>query len=98
GVMLHVKNPALFRPVATYLTLLTLARKQAPEAFAFRTTPYEFETEKPAFDLLTGSARAREAILAGAAPADVIAQGAPGGPGFLEVVAAAEARLERAGA
>jgi uncharacterized protein YbbC (DUF1343 family) len=48
GVMLHVTTPTLFRPVATYLTLITLARAQAPEAFAFRTTPYEFESAIPA--------------------------------------------------
>jgi uncharacterized protein YbbC (DUF1343 family) len=98
GVMLHVKNPGLFRPVATYLTLLTLARRQAPEAFAFRTSAYEFETEHPAFDLLTGSARAREAILNGAKPEEVIELVSPVDPSWRDVVAQAEARLERASA
>ncbi len=62
GVMLHVTNPATFRPVTTYLTLIALAKTQAPEAFAFRTQPYEFESEHPAFDLLTGSSEARQAL------------------------------------
>ncbi|MDF3068372.1 MAG: hypothetical protein K0R38_3973 [Polyangiaceae bacterium] len=96
GVMLHVTNPALFRPVATYLTLITLARAQNPEAFQFRTTPYEFETEIPAFDLLCGSAEARTAIAAGASAEDVVATTAPVDPSFREAVVAAEARLERA--
>jgi uncharacterized protein YbbC (DUF1343 family) len=96
GVMLHVTNPELFRPVATYLSLITLARAQAPEAFAFRTSPYEFETTIPAFDLLTGSDRARQAILAGASPLEVQNLVAPVDPALRDVVAEAEARLERA--
>jgi len=51
GVMLHVTSAQLFAPVAlTYLRLIALARAQAPEAFAFRATPYEFESAVPAFD------------------------------------------------
>ncbi len=96
GVMLHVTNPALFRPVTTYLTLLSLARAQAPEAFQFRTTPYEFEDAIPAFDLLTGSSEARTAILGGASAEDVVATTAPVEPALRELALAAEARLERA--
>ena len=98
GVMLHVTNPLLFRPVATYLRLIALARAQAPEAFAFRNTPYEFETEKPAFDLLTGSAAAREAIEAGASPEDVVSLVAPVDPSSAAAVLAAEARVATASA
>jgi len=97
GVMLHVTNPALFRPVTTYLTLIALARAQAPEAFQFRTTPYEFEETIPAFDLLTGSSEARTAILGGASTEDVVATTAPVDPALRDVVLAAEARLDRAG-
>jgi uncharacterized protein YbbC (DUF1343 family) len=96
GVMLHVTNPLLFRPVATYLRLIALARAQAPEAFAFRHTPYEFETDVPAFDLLTGSAAARTALEAGASAEDVVSLVAPVEPSCAEAVLAAEARLERA--
>ena len=96
GVMLHVTNPLLFRPVATYLRLIALARAQAPEAFAFRNTPYEFETEVPAFDLLTGSGAARAAIEAGASPEDVVSLVAPVDPSLAQAVLDAEARLQRA--
>jgi uncharacterized protein YbbC (DUF1343 family) len=96
GVMLHVTSPQLFRPVATYLRLIALARAQAPEAFAFRNTPYEFETDVPAFDLLTGSGAARAALEAGASPEDVVSLVAPVDPAFAEVVTAAEARLAHA--
>ncbi len=96
GVMLHVTNPALFRPVATYLALIAVARAQAPESFEFRATPYEFETTRPAFDLLTGSARAREALLAGAGPEDVARLVAPLDPVLCDRVLEAEDRLTRA--
>jgi uncharacterized protein YbbC (DUF1343 family) len=96
GVMLHVTTPSLFRPVATYLTLITLARAQAPESFEFRSTPYEFEATIPAFDLLTGSSEARTAIAAGASAEDVVATTALVDPALREAVVAAEARAERA--
>jgi uncharacterized protein YbbC (DUF1343 family) len=98
GVMLHVTNSRLFRPVAAYLTLITLARRMAPEAFAFRATPYEFESEIPAFDLLTGSDRARRAILEGAPPEDVVAEVALVDTALRRTVLEAEARVERASA
>jgi uncharacterized protein YbbC (DUF1343 family) len=96
GVMLHVTNSQLFRPVQAYLTLLCQARAQAPEAFEFRTAPYEFESAIPAFDLLTGSSRARTAILEGARAEDVVALVSPVDASWGETVREAEARLERA--
>ena len=96
GVMLHVTNAQLFRPVATYLRLIALARAQAPEAFAFRHTPYEFETTVPAFDLLTGSGAARAALEAGASAEEVVSLVAPVDAALVEAVTQAEARLERA--
>ena len=93
GVMIHVTHAALFRPVATYLRLLALAQRQAPQKFAFRTEPYEFETEIPAFDLLMGSSAARQAMDDGASPEDVVALVAPVPTEWSELVEAAEARL-----
>jgi uncharacterized protein YbbC (DUF1343 family) len=97
GVMLHVTNAELFRPVATYLRLIAFARAQAPDAFEFRTSPYEFETTIPAFDLLTGSSAAREALLTGALPDDVAELVAPVDAAWGDTVREAEVRLERAG-
>lgn len=96
GVMIHVTDPAAFRPVTTYLTLLTLARALDPDHFEFRTTPYEFEHEIPAFDLLTGSDRARRAMLEGAGANEVVQLVAPVDEAWRETVTEAEARLERA--
>ena len=71
GVQVHVTDAASFRPVATYLALVAAAHHQAPERFVFRTEMYEFRDDVPAFDLLTGSAEARERILRGAPLRDV---------------------------
>lgn len=98
GVMVHVTNPRLFRPVATYLALICLARNQAPDAFAFRETTYEFEAEVLAFDLLTGSDQARGAILQGAEPEDVISLVAPVESSWQQVVADAETLVATASA
>src|SRR5262249_590361 len=65
GVQIHVTDVEAFRPVATYVALVALAHEQAPERFKFRTERYEYVEDIPAFDLLTGSAEAREAILSG---------------------------------
>jgi uncharacterized protein YbbC (DUF1343 family) len=71
GVQMHVTDPTHFRPFATYLALVALARAQAPELFAFRTDAYEFREDVPAFDLLTGDAEARVRISRGDRAIDV---------------------------
>jgi uncharacterized protein YbbC (DUF1343 family) len=68
GVQVHVTDARAFRPVATYVALVALARAQDPARFAFRTERYEYVDTIPAFDLLTGSATARRAIEAGEDP------------------------------
>jgi uncharacterized protein YbbC (DUF1343 family) len=65
GAELHVEDPAAFRPFRTGVAAVAAARDQAPERFAWRTEAYEFVDGVPAFDLLCGSAREREAIEAG---------------------------------
>jgi uncharacterized protein YbbC (DUF1343 family) len=64
GVQIHVTDAAAFRPYATYLALLAIARRLGGDAFAFRTEAYEFVADIPAFDLLTGNAEARTRIQA----------------------------------
>jgi uncharacterized protein YbbC (DUF1343 family) len=96
GVVLHVTDPRAFRPVTTYLTLIALARAQAPDAFEFLTRPYEFETERLAFDLLTGSDAARNAILSGASPNDVCELVVPVPPSWQEVLRDIESLVAKA--
>jgi uncharacterized protein YbbC (DUF1343 family) len=71
GVQIHVTDPMSFRPFATYLALVALARAQNPSRFAFRTDEYEFRDDVPAFDLLTGDAEARVRIGRGDLAIDV---------------------------
>ena len=98
GVMLHVTDPSIFRPVATYVALIALARLQAPEQFQFAERPYEFETTRLAFDLLTGSSEARLSMLAGARVAETVEQIAPVDPIWKSVVIDAEQRADAASA
>jgi uncharacterized protein YbbC (DUF1343 family) len=66
GVELHVTDPEAFRPFRTGLACVAVARAQDPDRFAWRTEAYEFVAGVPAFDLLCGSTREREAIEGGA--------------------------------
>jgi uncharacterized protein YbbC (DUF1343 family) len=73
GVELVVTDPAAFRSYRTGVELLATIRRLAPDRFAWRTAPYEFVTDRPAIDLLTGGAECREAIETGNGSADWIA-------------------------
>jgi uncharacterized protein YbbC (DUF1343 family) len=69
GVQVHVVDPARFRPVATYLTLIAEARRQGRAAFRWRRPPYEFERHRLPFDLVAGGPAVRRALERGVAPA-----------------------------
>lgn len=95
GVMIHVTDPRAFAPYATYLALVAIAHHLHPRDFAFRTERYEFVDTIPAFDLLTGSAEARERILAGDDPAAIARSRAEVGEAERRVHAAARAAAEK---
>jgi uncharacterized protein YbbC (DUF1343 family) len=94
GVMIHVTDPSIFRPVATYVALIALAHAQAEERFQFLTQVYEFETSRLAFDLLAGSSEARVSLLQGARAADVVQLVAPVESHWRTIVAEAEQRAD----
>ena len=96
GVHIHVTNTDSFRPVATYVALVALARQQNTERFTFRTERYEFVDDIPAFDLLTGSAAAREAICAGVEPGEVAAAVSSSDPSWSEQMAQASELVKAA--
>jgi uncharacterized protein YbbC (DUF1343 family) len=77
GVQLHVVDRAAFRPVRTGIACVAAARAQDPASFRWRTAPYEFVEGVPAFDLLCGSAREREAIERGEPVAAIARAWAP---------------------
>jgi uncharacterized protein YbbC (DUF1343 family) len=65
GVEVVVTDREAFRPFRTGVAAVAAARALDPGRFRWRTEPYEFTEGVPAFDLLCGSAREREAIEAG---------------------------------
>jgi uncharacterized protein YbbC (DUF1343 family) len=66
GMQIHITDPGKFRPVETAAAVILAAQASAPGEFRFRTDPYEYEREKPAIDILTGSDNFRKAVLCGA--------------------------------
>jgi uncharacterized protein YbbC (DUF1343 family) len=71
GVQIHVTDRARFSPYRCYLAAIRSARRC--EGFAWRTEPYEFVSDRPAIDLLTGDPAVRVALDAGAAIEDLLA-------------------------
>lgn len=66
GAFLHVVDPAAFPSVRTGLAVVSEARRLGGADFRWRAEAYEFVTDVPAFDLLCGNARVRQALEAGA--------------------------------
>jgi uncharacterized protein YbbC (DUF1343 family) len=96
GVMIHVTDPGIFRPVATYVALIALAHAQDPERFKFVSGVYEFESTRLAFDLLTGSSNARLAIEQTARVDDIVQMVAPVDASWRDIVTDAEKRADTA--
>ncbi len=65
GAELFVTHRERFRPFLTGVACVGAARALDPERFRWRTEPYEFVVDVPAFDLLCGSDRERKGIEAG---------------------------------
>jgi uncharacterized protein YbbC (DUF1343 family) len=65
GCQVHVLDRQCFRPVRTAVELIAEFGKQAPDRFAWREPPYEYEHEKQPIDILFGSDSLRETIDAG---------------------------------
>jgi len=63
GVRWKIEDAKGFQPYLTGLAFIWLVNKlYKDKGFEWRTAPYEFVTDKPAIDLLTGSAKFREGI------------------------------------
>ena len=62
GVQVHVTDATRFRPYEAYLRLIAVARAQAGDAMAWRTEAYEYVTDRPAIDLLTGGPEYRAVV------------------------------------
>jgi uncharacterized protein YbbC (DUF1343 family) len=62
GIQTHVTDRSVLSPFQVGLLFLQAARRQNPEKFAWRSDSYEFVTDYPAIDLLTGSGKVRDII------------------------------------
>lgn len=68
GVQAHVTDGRAFRPYLTGVAVLCALRGVAGQAFAWRTERYEFVSDRPAIDLLTGGDAVRHGIDQGQGP------------------------------
>jgi len=66
GAQVHVTDRRVFQAYRTGLAVLVAVKALWPDAFAWRTQPYEFRADVPAIDLLTGTPAVRLAIDRGA--------------------------------
>ena len=85
GCQLHVVDRAAFRPIETAVALLEAFRRLDPAAFAWRTPPYEYETEKMPIDILYGSDALRRLVEADTPPDVVAGTWQPALERFLEI-------------
>jgi len=82
GVMIAVRDTAVFRPFETGLAVIAAIRDLAPENFRWRSEPYEFDS-RPAIDVLTGSPGFRDDLDAGRGALAQIARHREEAPKFL---------------
>jgi uncharacterized protein YbbC (DUF1343 family) len=71
GCQIHVIDRAAFRPVVTGVALTAAFRAAAPDRFAWRDPPYEYEYDKLPFDILAGTSRVREQVEANVPAVDI---------------------------
>lgn len=72
GAQLHVSDAETFEPIRTVATLLSAAKKLAPDAFAWRAPPYEYEEHVPPIDILWGHDGLRTGVDSGATVDDIL--------------------------
>ena len=82
GVQVHVTDAWVFRPYEAYLRMLGAALPTVDASERWRTEEYEFVTDRPAIDLLTGGPEFREAVDAGATLESILATEARGAAEF----------------
>ena len=71
GCQIHVLDREQFRPVTVGVSLIREFYGTAPDLFAWRDPPYEYEYEKMPIDILAGSDGLRRAVDAGASPQEI---------------------------
>jgi uncharacterized protein YbbC (DUF1343 family) len=82
GVQVHVTDAWVARPYEAYLKMLGAVLPTLPPSARWRTEEYEFVTDRPAIDLLTGGPEFRSAVDAGEPLDDVLRSEARGAAEF----------------
>ena len=72
GSQIHVLDRSAFRPIDTAVAILHIVRRLAPNDFAWRSPPYEYEHEKLPIDILWGSDWLRIGIDSDATPNQIL--------------------------
>jgi uncharacterized protein YbbC (DUF1343 family) len=62
GVQIHVGDRESFEPALTGIAVVKTAFDMYPDDFKWKDPPYEYEYERNPFDVISGTARLREAI------------------------------------
>jgi uncharacterized protein YbbC (DUF1343 family) len=88
GVQVHIEDRRKLRSYELYLRLIAEAKNVSQGQFAWRTSAYEFVSDRPAIDLLTGGPEFRQAVDSGADLADVLAHERAGAQRFEQTRAA----------
>ena len=81
-MQLHVTDRHAFRSYEAYLRILQELLTRHPDAPRYRTEEYEYVTDRPAIDLLTGGPEFREAVDAGHSIEPWLAREAAGAAAF----------------
>lgn len=83
GVQVHVTDPSCFASYHAYLRWIAAAIAHAPDdVFPWRREEYEYETSRPAIDLLTGGPEYRQLVNGRASLEDYLARDAEGAARF----------------
>ena len=82
GVQVHVTDDWVFRPYEAYLRMLAAVLPSLPPQQRWRAEAYEFVSDRPAIDLLTGGPEFRHVVDEGLALDDLLADEARGAAEF----------------
>jgi uncharacterized protein YbbC (DUF1343 family) len=85
GVQIHVTDRHAFEPVKAGVALMRECNEMAPDRFAWRPPPYEYEHGKMPIDILAGSQALREQIAARMPLADIVASWRDGEAEFAKI-------------
>jgi uncharacterized protein YbbC (DUF1343 family) len=85
GCQIHMLDRRTFQPVEVGVALIEAFRAAAPDQFAWKPPPYEYEFHKMPIDCLAGSSTLREQIDAGTTAREIARSWEPAVDAFMTV-------------